>query len=88
MLNRTAEANTAIVIFSLLVSSLLLFVLWALTSQLLPPDALSLLFAHVERRRPEVGHDHQELLKADLLHRAHAVLMEVPAEDRQTRGQR
>lgn len=48
------------------------------TSQLLPPDALSLLLGHVQRRRPEMGHDHQELLEADLVHRALAVLPEVP----------
>lgn len=50
------------------------------TSQFLLPDALALLLAHVQRRGSEVGHDHQELLEADLLHRAVLVLMEVPGK--------
>lgn len=50
------------------------------TSQFLLPDALALLLAHVQRRGPEVGHDHQELLEADLLHRSGVVLVEVPAK--------
>lgn len=53
------------------------FVFEAHTSQFLPPDALTLILCHVQRRRPEMGHDHQELLKADLLDRALAILMEV-----------
>lgn len=55
------------------------------TSQLLPPDVLSLLLAHVQRRRPEMGHDHQELLEADLVHRAHAVLAVVPGNKAKTK---
>lgn len=47
------------------------------TSQFLPPDAPALLLRHVQRRGPEMGHDHQELLEADRLDRALAVLMEV-----------
>lgn len=55
------------------------------TSQLLPPDVLSLLLGHVQRRRPEMGHDHQELTEADLVHRAHAVLAEVPGNKAKTK---
>lgn len=47
------------------------------TSQFLLPDALTLLLGHVQRRGPKVGHDHQELLQADLLDRSVVVLMEV-----------
>lgn len=47
------------------------------TSQFLLPDALALLLGHVLRRWPEVGHDHQELLEADLLDRPVVVLVEV-----------
>lgn len=50
------------------------------TSQLLLPDALTLLRGHVQRRGPKMGHDHQELLEADLLHRSVVVLMEVSVE--------
>lgn len=50
------------------------------TSQFVLPDALALLLGQVQRRGPEVGHDHQELLEADLLHRSVVVLVEVPAE--------
>lgn len=50
------------------------------TSQFLLPDALALLLRHVLRRGPEVGHDHQELLEADLLHRPVVVLVEVSVE--------
>lgn len=53
MLNKTAETNVVnrglvCVCVFLLVCFLLLFDLGALTSQLLPPDVLSLLFTHVE----------------------------------------
>lgn len=55
------------------------------TSQLLPPDVLSLLLGHVQRRRPEMGHDQEELLEADLVHRALAVLAEVPGNKAETK---
>lgn len=55
MLNKTAETNAVnrglvcvCVVFFLLVCFLLLFDFGALTSQLLPPEVLSLLFTHVE----------------------------------------
>lgn len=50
------------------------------TSQFVLPDALALLLGHVQRRGPEVGHDHQELLEVDLLRPSVGVLVEVPAE--------
>lgn len=55
-------------------------VLQTRTSQLLLPDAVALLLAQVQRRGPEVGHDHQEVLEADLLHRSAVVPMEVPVK--------
>lgn len=50
------------------------------TSQFLPPDALALFVRHGQGRGPEMGHDHQELLKADLLNRTLAILTEVSKE--------
>lgn len=50
------------------------------TSQFLPPDALTLFLSHVQWRGPEMGHDHQELLKADFLNCALNVLTIVSDE--------
>lgn len=55
------------------------------TSQFLLPDTLALLLRHVLRRGPEVGHDHQELLEADLLHRSVVVLVEVSVKGKKVR---
>lgn len=52
----------------------------ALTAEFFPPDALSLFLCHVQCWRSEVGHDHQELLKADLLDSPLTILMEVSIE--------
>lgn len=55
-------------------------VLIGLTSQFLPPDALTLFLCHVQWRGPEMGHDHQELLKADLLNCTLTILTIVSGE--------
>lgn len=53
-----------------------------LTAQFDPPELLPLLLAHVQRWRPEVGHDGDELLKADLLYASLAMRIEVSREIR------
>ena len=52
------------------------------TSQFLLPDTLTLIVCHVQRRRPEMGHDHQELLEANLLNLPLAILMKVSSEEK------
>jgi len=49
-----------------------------LTAELLSPQRLLLLRRGLQGRRAEVGHDHEELLEADLLAGAHLVLALVP----------
>lgn len=51
------------------------------TSQFLSPGLLTLLFCHVRRWRPKMGHDHHELFKANLLNFSLAILMEVSKEN-------
>lgn len=51
------------------------------TSQFLSPGLSTLLFCHVRRWRPKMGHDHHELFKANLLNFSLAILMEVSEEN-------
>ncbi len=49
-----------------------------LTAKLLFSNSFLLLLCRPQGWRAEVGHDHEELLKADLLEGAHLVFMLVP----------
>lgn len=91
MLNKTAEKKTSVSQQEPWISPQIMTSMWSCdhvicfkthTSQFLPPDALTLLLHHVQRRGPEMGHDHQELLEADRLDRTLTILMEVPKNNR------
>lgn len=56
--------------------------LLCLTAQLLFPQSFFLLLRHLQGWRAEVGHDHEELLKVDLLKGAYHVLMLIPVSQK------
>lgn len=58
-----------------------------LTAQLLLPQSLLLLLRCLQGGRTEVGHDHEELLEADLFEGARLALVLIPASQNKIRQQ-
>lgn len=58
--------------------------MWHLTAQLLFSQSFPLLLRRLQGWRAEVGHDHEELLEADLLEGTHLILVLIPVSQKKS----